>query len=57
MVKKKIVGRKNTVVKAIPKSLYKTLLNIQLELELKNKNKKRKITLLQAGVELARRFK
>jgi len=58
-IKKKPVGRKNTVIKAIPKPLYKQILRIKLELEMKQKNspKTKKITLLDAGVELARRVK
>ena len=56
---KTVVGKKNTVIKAIPKTLYKTILSIKLEMERKEaKNKKpRKITLLAAGLELNRRVK
>lgn len=54
--KKKVVGRKNTVIKAIPKPLYKVMLQIQKEIQDKD-GKKRKVTLLEAGLELARRTK
>lgn len=58
-IKKKPVGRKNTVIKAIPKPLYRQILRIKLELEMKQKNnsKPKRITLLDAGIELARRVK
>jgi len=57
--KRKPIGSKNTLIKAIPKSLWKQVLRIKLEMEIKQKNSKKPktITLLDAGVEVARRIK
>ncbi len=56
---KKGVGRKNTTIRAIPKALYKKILSVKLEMEIQQKNNKKpkKITLLEAGLEVARRIK
>lgn len=56
MATKKIIGRRNTVIKAIPKPLFKMMVQIQMELQNKRKGIQ-KVTLLEAGVELARRAK
>jgi len=53
------VGSKNTVIKAIPKPLFSIMLRIQKEMQdKKNKNgKKKRVTLLEAGLELSRRVR
>lgn len=50
---KKVIGRKNTVIKAIPKPLFKLMVTIQTDMKKKNK---RDVTLLEAGVELTKRY-
>ena len=57
--KRTTVGAKNTTIRAIPKSLWRQVLRIKLEMEIKQKNSKKpkRITLLDAGIETARRAK
>ena len=56
MANKKVIGGKNTVIKAIPKPLFRMLVQIQMEMELNKKNSK-KVTLLEAGIELTKRVR
>ena len=57
--RKKTIGRKNTVITAIPKPLKRYMISVQLELQQKEDKKKRgkpkKVTLLEAGLEIYKR--
>jgi hypothetical protein len=60
MKNKKTIGRKNTVIKPIPKTLFNFILTIQRELQekenIKAKNyKPRKITFMYASLQLLKK--
>jgi len=58
MTKKKVIlGNKKTAIMAVPKSLRRYILSVQIEMQKNVKGKKRKITILEAGIEVNRRLR
>jgi len=61
MTRRKVLGSKNTVIMAVPKSLKRYIVSVQLELQQKENNKrgkkKKTITLLEAGLEINKRLR
>jgi len=56
---KKVVGRKNTVMKPVPKKFVNWVMTIQNDLQVKEnkkRGKKKKISFLYAALEIERKY-